>query len=288
MRRDIPRTRCAYSTRLATEPPMPSPDIHLAAWNVNHRTGRKAIPPTLLHAIASLDIDVLVLTEFVDGKHHDLFKESLKDIGYSGLAVSLKGPQQNQVLIAARTELAADDLLPLPGYSDAAATNWLHRRLPALDLEVVGLRSPTYVTPDGREGYWNQVAHIARLALGRRLIFIGDLGTDPATDTRGCAKPLQRLFADGFALTTPQGDWSHRLPDGRTTRVDHAFATPALTINEARYLYKAGRQSLVGAASGAGETLSDHALLSIRIARSTPLPCHEHRPNGRTHIAHRY
>jgi len=241
--------------------------IHLAAWNVNHRTGRKAIPPTLLHAIASLDIDVLVLTEFVDGKHHDLFKESLKDIGYVGVAVSLKGAQQNQVLIAARSELVADDLLPLPGYSDAAATNWLHRRLPELDLEVVGLRSPTYVTPAGREGYWNQVAHIARLARGRRLIFIGDLGTDPATDTRGCAEPLQRLFADGFVLTKPQGDWSHRLPDGRTTRVDHAFTTPNVQVRDARYLYKAGCQSLVGAANGAGEALSDHALLSIRVPR---------------------
>ena len=264
---------------------MPSPDIHLAAWNVNHRTGRKAIPPTLLHAIATLDIDVLVLTEFVDGKHHDLFKESLKDIGYVGVAVSLKGAQQNQVLIAARTELVADDLLPLPGYSDAAATNWLHRRLPQLDFEVVGLRSPTYVTLAGREGYWNQVAHIVRLARERRVIFIGDLGTDPATDTRGCAAPLQRLFADGFALARPEGDWSHRLPDGRTTRVDHAFTTPRLRIGGARYLYKAGRQRLVGAVNDAGDSLSDHALLSIRIARSTQCPCNEdHRTRG-TQIA---
>jgi hypothetical protein len=116
--------------------------------------------------------------------------------------------------------MADDGLLPLPGHTEAATTTWLHRRLPELDLEVVGLRSPTYVTPAGREGYGNQVAHIARLARGRRLIFIGDLGTDPATDTRGCAEPLQRLFADGFALTRAQGDWSHRLPDGRTTRVD--------------------------------------------------------------------
>jgi hypothetical protein len=69
--------------------------IHLAAWNLNHRTGRKSIPPAVLHAIAALDIDVLVLTEFVDGDHQRSFKESLQDIGFESLAVSLKAPHQN-------------------------------------------------------------------------------------------------------------------------------------------------------------------------------------------------
>ena len=43
--------------------------LHLAAWNINHRTGRKSIPPDTLHAIAALDIDVLVLTESVSYTH---------------------------------------------------------------------------------------------------------------------------------------------------------------------------------------------------------------------------
>ena len=124
--------------------------LHLAAWNLNHRTGKKAIPPAVIHAIAALDIDVLVLTEFVDGDHHARFKDALKDLGFDSLAVSLKAPRQNQVLIAARSPLADDGLLPLPGHTEAATTNWLHRRLPALHLEVVGFRAPMYLDADDR------------------------------------------------------------------------------------------------------------------------------------------
>ena len=177
--------------------------LHLAAWNVNHRTGRKSIPPDTLHAIASLDIDVLVLTEFVDGDHHTRFKESLKDIGFSSLAVSVKAPRQNQVLIAARSPLADDGLLPLPGHTEAATTNWLHRRLPALKLEIVGFRAPMYLAADDRTGYWNQVEGIARSARDRRVIFLGDFQLDPRTDTRPCARVFPRLRRRASAWRNP-------------------------------------------------------------------------------------
>jgi hypothetical protein len=54
--------------------------LHLAAWNVNHRTGRKSIPPDTLHAIAALDIDVLVLTE-------------LTLVGYRGFCLVYESPR---------------------------------------------------------------------------------------------------------------------------------------------------------------------------------------------------
>jgi exonuclease III len=241
--------------------------LHLATWNLNHRTSRKAIPPAVIHVIAALDIDVLVLTEFVDGPHTDPFKASLKDIGYDNVAVSVKAPRQNQVLIAARSELADDGLLPLPGHTEAATTNWLHRRLPALKLEIVGFRAPHYLDADDRLGYWNQVEAIARIARERRLIFLGDFQLDPATDTRPCAQIFPRLQADGFALAQPKGDWSCHAGNGSGgTRIDHALASPALAISNARYVYKAGRHLLAGPANGTAP-LSDHALLSIRLPR---------------------
>jgi endonuclease/exonuclease/phosphatase family metal-dependent hydrolase len=247
---------------------MPS-TLHLAAWNINHRTGRKSIPPDTLHAIAALDVDVLVLTEFVDGDHHARFKESLKDIGYSSLAVSLKAPHQNQVLIAARTPLADDGLLPLPGHTEAASTNWLHRRLPELKLEIVGFRAPVYLAADDRLGYWQQVEGIARTARERRVVFLGDFNLDPHTDTRSCAQVFPRLTDGGFNLASPQGDWSYHTGNGGGTRVDHALASPAVSIKDARYLYKTGRHTLAGPANGRGPALSDHAVLSIRIPRAT-------------------
>lgn len=247
--------------------------LHLAAWNLNHRTGRKAIPPAVIHAIAALDIDVLVLTEFVDGDHHARFKDSLRDIGFDSVAVSVKAPRQNQVLIAARSAMADDGLLPLPGHTEAATTNWLHRRLPALHLEVVGFRAPMYLEADDRTGYWRQVEDIARAAHDRPVIFLGDFRCDPHAQTRLADGLFPRMTADGYTLAQPKGDWSYHAGHGSAggTRVDHALASPALHITDARYLYKAGRHSLAGPAhghgNGHGEPLSDHALLSIRLQR---------------------
>jgi hypothetical protein len=189
--------------------------LHLAAWNLNHRTGKKAIPPAVIHAIAAIDIDVLVLTEFVDGDHQVHFKDRLKDIGFESLA--------------------ADD----------------------------------------RTGYWSQVEGIARTARDRRVIFLGDFYCDPFTDTRPCTQVFPRLQADGFRLPEPKGDWSYHSGNGHGgSRIDHALASPAVVINEARYLYKAGRHLLAGQANGT-TPLSDHALLSIRIARPHE-PAHPH------------
>ena len=247
---------------------MPNDTIHIATWNLNHRTGKKAIPPTVIHAIATLEIDILVLTEFVDGDHHVNFKDSLKDIGYEGIAVSVKAPRQNQVLIAARSKMEDDDLLPIPGYTEAASTNWLHRRLPGLGLEVVGLRAPMYLSAAERTGYWRQVETIARGARDRRVVFVGDFNCDPLTDTRACAQVFPRLREDGFQMPKAAGDWSYRSADGHaTTRVDHAMASPHLRITDARYVYKAGRTLLAGAPNGHGDPLSDHAVLSVRVAR---------------------
>jgi endonuclease/exonuclease/phosphatase family metal-dependent hydrolase len=198
--------------------------LHLAAWNLNHRTGRKSIPVAVIHALASLDIDVLVLTEYVDGDHQAGFKDSLKDIGFESLAVSVKASRQNQVLMAARTAMGDDGLLPLPGHTEAASTNWLHRRPPAYGLEVVGFRAPMYLTADDRTGYWTQVESIARGARDRRIIFLGDFNCDPHSDTRASAAVFPRLKGHGFTLAEPRGDWSYHSGNGNGgTRIDHAL-----------------------------------------------------------------
>jgi hypothetical protein len=240
--------------------------IHLAAWNVNHRGSRKALPPETLDAIATLEADVLVLTEFVDAPHHRDFKQALKDLGLVSIAISLRGPHQNQVLIAARSPMADDDLMPTPGYTEAATTNWLHRRFPDLGFEIVGLRAPMYLTAPGRAGYWGQVERIARGARSRNVVFIGDFAADPHDEPRSFAASFERLKQEGFHWPKPIGPWSYRYTDtGATTRVDHAFACPGLTLTDARYLYRAGRHTLAGNANGHGPPLSDHAALSIRV-----------------------
>ena len=108
------------------------------------------------------------------------------------------------------------------------------------------------------------------------MIFLGDFRCDPHTDTRPCAALFPRLTNDGYTLAQPKGDWSCHAGHGSAggTRVDHALASPALTLTDARYLYKAGRHTLAGPANGHGnghdDALSDHALLSIRLERPRP------------------
>ena len=240
--------------------------IHLVAWNVNHRGSRKSLPPETLHAIAELGPDVLVLTEFVDGPHHREFKQGLRDLGLEHLAISLGGSHQNQVLIAARSTMADDDLMPSPGYTEAATTNWLHRRFPTLGLEIVGLRAPMYLKAPERVGYWGQVERIARGARSRSAVFVGDFSSDPYHEPRSFVGSFLRLRSEGFHWPRPVGPWSYRHQDtGATTRVDHAFACPGLQLTDARYLYAAGRHTLAGEANGHGPPLSDHAALSLRV-----------------------
>jgi hypothetical protein len=170
------------------------------------------------------------------------------------------------VLIAARAPMADDDLMPCPGFTEAATTNWLHRRLPELGLEIVGLRAPTYLTAPGRQGYWGQVERIARGARDRPAIFIGDFSSDPYHEPRSFAASFLRLRREGYHWPRTEGPWSYRHQDtGATTRVDHAFACPGLPLTDARYLYTAGRHALAGPATGRNPPLSDHAALSIRL-----------------------
>ena len=96
---------------------------------------------------------------------------------------------------------------------------------------------------------------------------------DPHTQLRLGQALFPRLTADGYTLAQPKGDWSYHAGKNARggTRADHALASPALHITDARYLYKAGRHLLAGPANahgnGHGNALSDHALLSIRLQR---------------------
>ena len=131
-----------------------------------------------------------------------------------------------------------------------------------------------YLEADDRTGYWRQVEDIARAARDRHVIFLGDFRCDPHTQVRLGDGLFPRLTADGYTLAQPKGDWSYHAGHGSVggTRVDHALASPALHITDARYLYRAGRHTLAGGATGhtGGEPLSDHALLSIRLERPRP------------------
>jgi len=234
---------------------------HLAAWNLNHRTGRKPAPAAVVGALVALNADVAVLTEYVDGDHQADFKRALQAAGYEHLAVSVWGARQNQVLLASRTAIIDGDLLPLPGYTEAAATNWLHRKIPALGLEVVGMRAPAYKLQRDLKGYWAQVQAILQSASERPLVLIGDVNCDPFSDTSPGSRALRALEGHGYQLSNPGGEYSYFGPTGTRTRIEHVLATQNIQLANPRYQTTARQVRL--AAGGGTTALSDHAVLTV-------------------------
>ena len=235
--------------------------VRLAAWNLNHRTGRKPVPVEVAEALKAIDADVVVLTEYVDGEHQAEFKKALRKARFESLAVSVAGPKQNQVLIAARTAMVDEDLLPLPGYTEAAATNWLHRKLPDYDLEIVGMRAPAYELQRDKKAYWSQVGSILQSAADRPIVFIGDVNCDPFSDNSPGSQALLALAEHGYQLSNPDGECSYFGPSGARTRIDHVLASRTVRLEETLYRTEAGGLTLAG--PGGGTALSDHAVLFV-------------------------
>jgi hypothetical protein len=250
-----------------TRPPMPD-TLHLAAWNINHRTGRKSIPPDTLHAIAALDIDVLVLTEFVDGPHHEPLQGEPQGHRLREPRGVRKGPAPEPG--PDRRPHPARRRRPAPPSRSHRGRHHQLAAPPSARVQARDRRLPrtVYLNNDDRLGYWQQVEgdRPVRPRASRRVP--RRLQLDPHTDTRPCAQVFPRLTSEGFTLanpratgaTTPATAWRH--PHRPRARQSHGYA-----LTEARYLYKTGRHTARRPANGHGPALSDHALLSIRVER---------------------
>jgi hypothetical protein len=212
-------------------------------------------------ALTELDADLLVLTQVTDGRHVFKLAADLKDIGLEHIARSVRAPHQQQVLFASRSPLQDEGLLPVPGCTEAAVTNWLHRRIPAFDIEVVGFRAPTCLSDAARQGYWRQFEWIARASRHRHIVFVGDARLESSGHMRSCAAAaFQNLSAEGFGLAQPSGTTS------ATGTLDVALGCAAVTMAATRYVYEAGRFKRGTTTRGAPAAYS---LLSLQL---TPAP----------------
>lgn len=239
--------------------------MRIAAWNLNHRTLEKKIPPRAIDGIRQLNADVLILTEFVDGYTREAFRNSLNEIGYLNISVSSRIANHNQVLIASRSQQVSGDLIS-PDTTDAAVSNFLHRIFPTEDLEIVGVRPPAYKTRAELKNYWQQLSIIIEKAQERAIIFIGDLNCDPAHRNSPGSLALQNLCSLGFKIPDPVGPWSYVSHDGKqTSRIDHAVVSPRISCCTASYIYRFGNVVLAGPKHE--EPISDHAVLVLDAQR---------------------
>lgn len=66
----------------------PGPVMLIVTWNLNHRCGRTRFRPEAVKAIAALQADVVVLTEYYPKRHHSAFCANLFDAGWPYLLAS--------------------------------------------------------------------------------------------------------------------------------------------------------------------------------------------------------
>jgi hypothetical protein len=127
------------------------------------------------------------------------------------------------------------------------------------------MRAPSYPKGRPQNTYWGQVESILGGATDRSLVMIGDVNCDPHSDDKAGSRALNRLRDRGFSLPKPAGDWSYCSTDGsKSSCIDHSIASPGLQVLSANYRHKHGGTVLAGLADQ--EPLSDHALLSVKVA----------------------
>ena len=235
----------------------------IGAWNLHHMASEARIPKGVLEVIGAVSPDVLVLTEYVHGSSRDGFIRGLLDLGYEPPNMSEWGTGGNQVLIACRQPSIAGHIQP-PTLTAAARTNFLHRRLTGVGLDVIGLRAPYYKTAKERDDYWMQLEECMSAARALNAVFIGDLNWPRSDQSTGRGLSMRRVLTQGFTVPEPEGTWSYMSTNGRSwSLIDHAVLSATVKCNSARFIYREAGHALAGPASE--RPLSDHAMLWVEV-----------------------
>jgi endonuclease/exonuclease/phosphatase family metal-dependent hydrolase len=235
--------------------------VTVAAWNVGHRAKRKSIPDDLATVLESLDCDVVMLTEFVDGgADRDQLRERLGTAGYNHMHLTDPLTGHNQVFVASRLPLDMGDIAP-PTTDSHATSNFLHVRLQDSDIELIGMRAPSYKGAV-KSAYWGEVDGILHNAGDRALVVAGDLNEDPFKGVSESFTSRKFHGSERFSAARPEGRWSFMDPTRETrSRIDHVLHTPRMRISDARYVDEIAGFRLAGPASSS--PLSDHAALTF-------------------------
>lgn len=236
--------------------------VTVTAWNVGHRARRKAIPEELAAAMESLDSDVVMLTEFVDGgADRDQLRERLRAAGYHQVHLTDPLPVHNQVFVASRLPFDVGDIAP-PTTDSHATSNFLHLSLRDSEIELIGIRAPDYKGAV-KSAYWGEVDDILNNIGDRAVVVAGDLNEDPFKGVSESFKSRKFHGLEAFCAARPEGRWSYMNPhkDTSRSRIDHVLHTPRVRISDARYVDEIAGFRLAGPASSS--PLSDHAALTF-------------------------
>jgi endonuclease/exonuclease/phosphatase family metal-dependent hydrolase len=234
--------------------------MRLVSWNLAHQCREAPIPPSFAEAVRLLDPDLICLNEYVHGASREGMIESLSRLGLRHFQVSQRLNGHNQVLVASRHSMEPGDLAGPTTTNLGGESNFLHVRIPAVKVEFVGLRAPSY-SGLALSDYWTKLVKTVQSCVGRSIVFMGDFNTDPDQPRRATAKYLLQLRNEGWFIPSPEGPWSFISKTGVGTRIDHALLSADLPVSTARYVATAGPLAL--AAPNRLGALSDHAPLVL-------------------------
>lgn len=238
--------------------------LRILTWNLNHKTHPKAIPSMLVDVIASVEPDLIVLTEYVHTPTRQLFLDQLADRGLSYWLVSRLTPlKENHVLIASRTPIEHGSILA-PPIAPSVPSNFLHVTLPEKGCEILGLRVPDYSDkPKIQRACWDWIIDTGKTVKDRPFVLIGDFNMDPRYSRTRHGDCTGRMIDYGWQLAIPKEGASFWTP-GRMVPclLDYAFVSGHFTILDASYVSDFAGRGSIGRTK---ESLSDHAILWIDI-----------------------
>ena len=245
--------------------------VKIATWNLHHWAKPTEVPRAVAEVIQAADPDVLVLTEYFRCDKTQWFEHQLTEQGFRAIAASPAGmnADQNQILIVSKQE-QSHGLVAMQGPDEAANTNFLHRRIPDIDLDVIGFRAPFYDKQAEKWAtYWELLADCAMLLAPRNVVAIGDFNWSSRKGPTSAKIAIKRLLSAGFQLVNsawlPAAEYQSTLDP---THIDNALLSGSLRCTAVTYERTLAGHALTGPT--ADRPLSDHAMLRIEVERRIP------------------
>jgi hypothetical protein len=233
--------------------------MRLVTWNLGQRLNGGHAPGDAITALATLEPDMVILTERLPGPARRTFLSSLAGLGLTHQLAPTPIPHGDHVVIASRLELVPG-LLDAGETADHAPSNVLHAYTPSGVLDVLGLRSPDSGSRPGlRRACWEWLAHAARTLKQRRAILIGDFAIDTDDRRTDGIDHLRRLTDAGWKHAVPSDGSGYPTANGDAGRLDHAFLSPSIQQIDARYALAAAGFRL----TGTRQPLSDQPVLIV-------------------------
>jgi hypothetical protein len=240
--------------------------MRLLSWNLNHREQPRKIRAGTAAAIAVLNPDLVVMTEYFPyGSGRQEFVEELRAAGLREVVLSSTPcpGEFNHILVVANQRVTRGTLLAPVDPDPCFPSNTLHIRLPDGNLDVLGVRIPDSKTrrKQFRGAAWAWIESAAAELVNCSSVIIGDFNTDPSYPASNFGDRIGRLVRNGWthAAATGPGSWWTR--QGLPKRIDHAFAAPGIRVGLAEYITSVNGYCLAGQPG----SLSDHAALVVDV-----------------------